>query len=85
MNGSSGMKFITHARTLEEMRTEFLSDIHRRLATLDRANQFASSAAEKSRIAYAVRELTDMISFWEEVKISASREKPLAAEQQSNG
>lgn len=69
-------KYSTHARTLEELRTEFIGDIHRRLDVLDRATQFASSSTEKSRIAYAKREFEYMIKFWTDVRLANSRTAP---------
>ena len=68
------MKYITHARTLEELRAEFLSDLRRRIAALDSYIQIAArNAAEKTRLAAAQNELLAMMQYWEEVEIAGTR------------
>lgn len=68
--------FVTHARTLEELRAEFLSDIHRRISFLDgQTRTVARGATEKSRIARAIQELNDMHRFWTELTIAKAKTK----------
>ena len=42
--------FVTHARTLDELRQEFLSDIHRRLARLDSEAKYEKRVAKAAAI-----------------------------------
>lgn len=68
--------FITHARTLEELRAEFLSDLLRRIQSLDtQARTVGRSVAEKSRLACAAAELEQTHKFWTEVKLASSKQK----------
>lgn len=61
--------YISHARTLDELHSEFLSDIQRRLDELDKAlrSPIAKSAAESTRIARARNELLDLQDYWKNV------------------
>ena len=71
--GASNM-FITHARTLEELRAEFLSDIRRRIQFLDgQSRSVARGAMEKARIARATYELDQMHQFWTELTITKAK------------
>lgn len=68
--------FITHARTLEELRAEFLSDIRRRIQFLDgQSRTVARGALEKARIARATYELEEMHKFWTELTIIKAKVK----------
>lgn len=68
--------FITHARTLEELRAEFLSDIRRRIQFLDgQSRTVARGALEKARIARAINELEQMHQFWTELTITKAKVK----------
>jgi hypothetical protein len=61
--------FITHARTLEELRDEFVSDIERRLQALQtdmrRVRPNATEATRITRVIYALQDLQD---FWRKMK-----------------
>jgi hypothetical protein len=71
--------YISHARTPEELRVEVLSDLRRRLVSLDKyTDAVARSAAEKSRLARATEELLDMFTYWTNLKI----ERPLTKREQ---
>jgi len=66
-------RFVTHARTLDELRAEFVSDIQRRLRSLDTQARLTSNANEASRIARAKIELETIAEFWQEVEIKGGR------------
>ena len=67
---NSQLRYTCHARTTSELQREFLSDLQRRLDTLDRELKLKTpSAAEASRIARARYELLDLQGFWQQVEI----------------
>ena len=71
--------YISHARTPEELRKEVLSDLRRRLISLDNySDRVAKSATEKARLARAIEELLDMFTYWTNLKI----ERPLTKREQ---
>jgi hypothetical protein len=71
--------FVTHARTLEELRAEFLSDIRRRIQLLDGYSRvIARGALERSRIARATSELNDMHEFWKDITFIKAKARPSA-------
>lgn len=73
--------FVTHARTLEELRAEFLSDLLRRIQSLDtQARTVGRSVAEKSRLACAASELEQTHKFWQEVTLARSKPKTVIAD-----
>ncbi len=64
-------RYKTHARTVRELRDEFLSDIQRRLDHLDNIlRQMKPSAAEESRIARARLELLSIQDYWKEMELT---------------
>ncbi len=65
-------RFITHAIT-GELRDEFLSDIHRRLASLDTQASFTKQATEAGKIGRAKQELEAVLAFWQEVELRGGR------------
>lgn len=68
--------YVTHARTLEELRAEFVSDLRRRIDTLDSTLRHTQPpASEAARIARAKIELESVIDFWSEVELRANRKK----------
>ena len=68
--------FVTHARTLEELRAEVLSDLNRRIEFLmGQSRTIARSKAEQSRNSAAILALEDMLNFWKELTIVASKTK----------
>jgi len=64
-------QYITHARTLEELRAEFLSDLSRRQNSLDARIKTSTSAALSARLALARSELDDLWDFWNRITIPA--------------
>jgi hypothetical protein len=71
--------YVSHARTPEELRSEVLSDLRRRLISLDKYfNTVARSGAEKARLSRAMEELVDMLNYWANLKI----ERPLTKREQ---
>ena len=63
-------RYICHARTTTELHREFLSDLQRRLDSLDKDLKIRNpSATEASRIARARYELLDMAEYWKAVEI----------------
>ena len=72
-------RYMTHARSREELRQAFLSDIQHRLDTLDATlRQMKPNAAEASRITRARMELLSLYDYWREVEIrdSANLKEP---------
>jgi hypothetical protein len=63
-------RYVSNARTRQELRREFLSDLARRLDALDKRLKVSHSAVESSRIAYARTELLDLQDFWREVELA---------------
>lgn len=64
------IKYVSHARTLEELRDEFLSDLQRRLDTWDKyLRQMNRSATEGARIAKVRSELLDLQDFWRQIEL----------------
>lgn len=62
--------FTIHPRTLDELRTEFISDIRRRILYLDREMSGKNLAASRSReLAKARAELEFLAEYWEVVQI----------------
>ena len=79
------MTFITHARTLTELRDEFLSDIHRRLLSLDTESRYEKRIGRLQAIARAKMELESLLGFWQDIELRgdprsklqvASRDEP---------
>jgi len=70
------MTYISHARTLLELKEEICSDIRRRLNFLDNQIKFtARSAREQSRLDCAKHELENMLMFWSEINLPHANEK----------
>lgn len=71
-------RYICHARTTTELHREFLSDLQRRLDSLDKDLKLRNpSATEASRIARARYELLDLQEFWRQVEIIAEPNLPV--------
>jgi hypothetical protein len=70
------MMFVSHARTPEELKAEVLSDLRRRIASIDGySHTVAKSVTEQAKLACATRELEDMFKFWSELEIIRPRRK----------
>jgi len=66
-------RYKSHARTLYELRAEFLSDINRRLDHLDQQLKIMRpSAAEASRITRARQELLAMFDYWSQIDLEGT-------------
>ena len=63
------LRYISNARTLEELRQEFLSDIQRRLSTLDIQTRNEKSASKKAAIGHTQQELQGVLEFWTNVEV----------------
>jgi len=62
--------FVTHAKTVEELRAEVLSDLHRRIDSLRaRSNAYSKSEKEKAKYAHTINEMEEMHRFWRELEI----------------
>lgn len=72
---SHSFHYVTHARTLEELRAEFLSDIERRRVTLARLASRESQAAKAARFGVALFELDDLAEFWQKVQFGAGQRR----------
>lgn len=69
-------EYISHAHTPEEMKAEFCSDLRRRIAVLDGyANSVSRSGAERARIARASEELSELLRYWDAIKIERPKTK----------
>lgn len=69
-------EYISHAHTPEEMKAEFCSDLRRRIAVLDGyANSISRSGAERARIARASEELSELLRYWDAIKIERPKTK----------
>jgi hypothetical protein len=69
-------RYVSLARTREELLHEFLSDIQRRLDDLDKYLRTQSrSAAEATRIARARNELLDIQDYWNHVDLKTNGDK----------
>ncbi len=64
--------FISHARTLSELRDEFLSDISRLQSALMQPNP---SAVARLRAAFARDELAKLADFWSAVELRGETAK----------
>jgi hypothetical protein len=64
-------RFISHARSAQELRSEVMSDIQRRLDGLDAQLKRIGkpSAAEATRIARARFEFLEMLEYWRDLAI----------------
>ena len=74
--------YITHARTPQELKAEVVTDLHRRILSLNGQLQtVARSAAEKAKMARAINELEDMLDYWSKLQIekTARRRSNLTA------
>lgn len=69
------LKYISHARTLEELRQELLSDLKRRLDNLDRLISFEATKVGKTKLESRKLELEDMVRFWQAVELKNERRK----------
>lgn len=78
-------EYISHAHTPEELKAEICSDLRRRIAVLDGyANSVSRSAAERSRIARASEELSELLRYWDAMRIERPKTKrELAREQRA--
>lgn len=79
------MRYSTHARTLDELRAEFLSDIHRRLAGLDLEAKHERQATKAAAIARGKLELESLLSFWQEVELRGAQRRTRASAAQAQG
>ena len=71
-------RYITHARSAAELRAEFVSDIQRRLDTLDNyLSTMKPSATEASRISRARLELLSLLDFWKNLELIPTEEQKL--------
>lgn len=61
--------YMTHARTLSELRDEFISDLHRRLRSLDAEESREERIWAKRAILRAKVEIEATLSFWREIEL----------------
>jgi hypothetical protein len=67
--------FVTHARTLDELRAEVCSDLRRRLAALDLESKVEKRVGKLAAIGRAKMELESTLSFWQSVELRSSRKR----------
>lgn len=71
----SSIDLVTHARSREELRDEFLSDIERRIKDLELImRKTGPSAVEASRISRSIHELEKLQTHWKQVQIRGKEE-----------
>jgi hypothetical protein len=64
------MTYTSHARTLTELRTEFVNDINRRIDNLTAQREvFGRGAAGKARFDARINELQTMLEFWVNIEL----------------
>lgn len=71
--------FITHARTLDELRAEFCSDLRRRLDSLDVEAKFEKRVRQSAAIGRAKMELEATLRYWQAVELRGARNRTAAA------
>lgn len=69
------MKYVTHARTTQELRAEFVSDLLRRQAALEFMRKNAPSARRAASLALVRQELDAIIEFWQNIELVSSTKK----------
>lgn len=65
--------FVTHARTLEELRAEFVSDLERRMAALDSEQKFEKRVGRAKEISRARQTLESVAEFWSQVEFRGGK------------
>lgn len=63
------MTYVTHARTLVELRDEFLSDIARRASLIDMQIKNAPSARRATSLGLVRQELDSLQEFWTQIEL----------------
>jgi hypothetical protein len=71
----SSALFITHARTLDELRAEFCSDLRRRLDSLDAEAKFEKRVRQLAAIGRAKMELEAALRYWISVELRGARNR----------
>lgn len=72
--------YISHARTLDELRAEVVADLDRRVDMLNAQAGYAKvSAADKARLACAIREFEGMRHYWSKIVLARSRKREAPA------
>lgn len=70
------IRYVSHARTLEDLRDEFLSDLQRRLDSWDKhLKVMQPGASESARIAKARMELLDLQDYWRQIELRGRDEE----------
>lgn len=68
-------RYISNARTLEELRDDFLSDLKRRLDTIDAHINRETQKQRKAALATARQEVEDIANFWRQVELKQRKRK----------
>lgn len=61
--------YVTHARTLPELRDEFLSDIARRRSLIELQIKHSTSARRSAALALVLQELDSIFDFWQTIDL----------------
>jgi len=73
--------YVTHARTPDELRAEFLSDLARRAASIDLQIKHSTSQRRTASLALVRQELDQISEYWTQIKLpepqSRTRKKSL--------
>lgn len=72
---NSPSPFISNARTLDELKREFVSDIQRRLHHIDFEMKEEKRASRSTALAAARRELEMLAEYWQRVTVTQRRRK----------
>lgn len=70
------MTYVTHARSLIELRNEFLSDIARRQSLIDMQIKHSKSARRSVNLATTRQELESLFEFWSNIELRHAKGKP---------
>lgn len=79
------MTYITHARTLEELRDEVLSDLRRRIERLELQVRHAKNSAENAKNGRAIDEFKEALHYWTEITLARSTAKAKPPAQAGQG
>lgn len=67
--------YVTHARTLEELRSEFLSDLTRRLSDINSRKKIVTSPGDNKALSLIEAELASLLHFWQTIELSGTKAK----------
>lgn len=69
---------VTHARSLEELRQEFVSDLSRRISGLRMESKLETRSRQSLGLGRAISEIEALIQYWQTVELAGSRRREQA-------